>query len=266
MTISLPIFQIDAFAEVPFSGNPAAVVPLDAWLPDDVLQKIAMENNLAETAFFIPTPDSEDTDFHLRWFTPAVEVDLCGHATLATAAVLFEKLSFAAELVRFQSKSGILRVRSQGDRFQLDFPVRAATPTRVPDGLADALGGIEPVGFLRAKKSMAVLASEAEVRAVRPDFAFISRLEGDGLIVTAPGDTVDAASRYFAPHAGIDEDPVTGSAHCTIVPYWAERLGRTSLHCRQVSARSGDLYCDLADDRVLMAGAARFYMDGTIHV
>lgn len=266
MTTSLPIFQIDAFAETPFSGNPAAVVPLDRWLPDDVLQKIAMENNLAETAFFVPTPDADDTDFHLRWFTPAVEVDLCGHATLATAAVLFEKLSFAAETVRFQSQSGILRVRSQKERFQLDFPVRAATPTRVPDGLAAALGGIEPVGFLRAVKSMAVLDSESEVRAVRPDLAYISQLEGDGLIVTGPGDEVDAVSRYFAPHAGIDEDPVTGSAHCTVVPYWAERLGKGRLHCRQVSARGGDLYCDLLDDRVLIAGAARFYMEGAIHV
>lgn len=266
MTTRLPIYQVDAFAEAPFTGNPAAVVPLETWLPDTVLQQIAMENNLAETAFFIPVPGASDADFHLRWFTPAIEVDLCGHATLATAAVLLDRLSFGGDLIRFQSQSGILSVRHLDGRYQLDFPARPATPTRVPDGLAQALGGIEPVGFLRAKKSMAVLADEAEVLAVRPDFDFIAGLEGDGLIVTAPGSETDAVSRYFAPHAGINEDPVTGSAHCTIVPYWAERLGKTSLHCRQVSARGGDLFCDLAGDRVLMAGAARFYLEGAINV
>lgn len=266
MTQSLPIYQVDAFAEAPFTGNPAAIVPLSEWLPDATLQAIAMENNLAETAFFLPEAPGGDADFHLRWFTPAVEVDLCGHATLATAAVLFDRLGFAGDTIRFRSRSGVLTATTDGERVALDFPVRAGAPTLVPDGLAAALGGIEPVGFLRAVKSMAVLASEEEVRAVRPNLTYIAAMDGDGLIVTGPGDSCDAASRYFAPHAGIDEDPVTGSAHCTIAPYWAERLGKSELLCRQVSARGGDLACTLSGDRVKMAGRARFYLEGTIHV
>lgn len=266
MPDTLPIFQVDAFAERPFTGNPAAVVPLEKWLPDPVLQSIALENNLSETAFFVPEPAGSDADFHLRWFTPAIEVDLCGHATLATAAVLFERLGFPKDVLRFRSQSGILSATRIDGRVRLSFPTRKATATLVPDGLAKALGGIEPVGFLRAMKNMAVLASEAEVRAVTPDFAFIAGLEGDGLIVTGPGERCDAASRYFAPHAGIDEDPVTGSAHCTIVPYWAERLGKSALHCKQVSARGGDLYCDLDGDQVHMAGTAVFYLEGAIRV
>lgn len=268
MTKSLPIYQVDAFAEAPFAGNPAAVMPLEGWLPDDVLQNIAMENNLSETAFFVATPDDPDADYHLRWFTPAVEVDLCGHATLASAATLFDKLGYGKDVIRFRSQSGQLVATAQGDRVELDFPARPGTATRVPDGLAEALGGVEPVGFLRASKNMAVLESEAAVRAISPDFDYISAMDGDGLILTAPGaeDGGDVASRYFAPHAGIDEDPVTGSAHCTIVPYWAERLGKLHLHCRQVSARGGDLYCELAGDRVRIAGEARFYMEGRIDV
>ncbi|NMM44377.1 PhzF family phenazine biosynthesis protein [Rhodospirillaceae bacterium KN72] len=267
MTKSLPLYQLDAFAEAPFAGNPAAVVPLDDWLPDTVLHAIAAENNLSETAFFVPIPDTEQADFHLRWFTPTVEVDLCGHATLATAGTLFDHLGFEKSTVRFKSQSGTLTATRQGNRVELDFPARPGTPTRVPDGLAAALGGIEPVGFLRAMNNMAVLQSEAEVRAVKPDLAYIAALDGDGLIVTAPGEDGDVASRYFAPHAGIDEDPVTGSAHCTIVPYWAERFGgKTQLHCRQVSARGGDLFCELAGDRVRMAGTVRLYLEGRIHV
>lgn len=269
MTTSYPIYQIDAFAEAPFTGNPAAVVPLTDWLPDAVLQAIAMENNLSETAFFVATPDDPDADYHLRWFTPTVEVDLCGHATLASASVLFSQLGFAEETIRFQSQSGILTASRRGEQVELDFPARRGTPTRVPDGLAAALGGIEPVGFLRATKNMAVLMNAAEVLAVTPDHGYIAGLPGDGLIVTAPGDgdaPGDVVSRYFAPHAGIDEDPVTGSAHCTIVPYWSDRLGKTDLHCRQVSARGGDLYCTLAGDRVTIAGTARLYLEGSIHV
>lgn len=264
--MTLPIYQLDAFANAPFAGNPAVVVPLDTWLPDTVLQAIAMENNLSETAYIVATPDDPTSDFHLRWFTPAVEVDLCGHATLATASLLFEHLGFDRETVRFRTLSGILTATAKDQRVELDFPNRPGTATRVPDGLAEALGGIEPVGFLRASKNMAVLQSEDEVRAVRPDLNFIAALDGDGLIVTAPGQDCDVASRYFAPHAGIPEDPVTGSAHCTIVPYWVERLGRMQLHCRQVSARGGDLYCELAGDRVRIAGETRLYMKGEIHV
>lgn len=266
MTQTLPIYQVDAFAEAPFTGNPAAVVPLEAWLPDATLQAIAMENNLSETAYFIATPDVEDTDYQLRWFTPTHEVDLCGHATLATAKVLFDKLGFGGSSIAFRTQSGVLSCARDGDRLTLDFPVRRGSATRVPDGMAAALGGIEPMGFFKAIKNMALLSSEAEVRAVRPDLPYIAALEGDGLIVTAPGDACDTASRYFAPHGGIDEDPVTGSAHCTVAPYWAERLGRNTLHCRQVSARGGDLYCEVVGERVKISGKARFYMEGNILV
>jgi PhzF family phenazine biosynthesis protein len=262
----LPIYQLDAFAEAPFSGNPAAVVPLEAWLPDEVLQAIAAENNLSETAFLATAADDPAHDFALRWFTPEIEVDLCGHATLAAGAALFERMGFSGERVRFSSRSGTLAVaRAPGGRYELDFPARPGAPAEIPDGLAEALGGIAPVAFVVADKNMAVLSDEAAVRAVRPDLGFIANLPGDGLIVTAPAASGgDCASRYFAPHAGIAEDPVTGSAHCTIVPYWAARLGQSELHCRQLSARGGDLYCRLDGDRVRIAGRARLYLEGRI--
>lgn len=272
MTASLNLYHIDAFADAaPFTGNPAAVVPLESWLPDATLQGIALENNLAETAFFVPLEgsgeDAGEADYHLRWFTPETEVDLCGHATLATAAALWGPMGRAPGTVRFRSRSGILST-APGDegRIVLDFPISIPKETAMPPGLPDMIGGIEPVRFLKAKKNMAVLADEAAVRAVRPDFAAIAALDGDGLIVTAPGDSSDTASRYFAPAAGIPEDPVTGSAHCTLVPYWAEVLGRTRLHCRQASARGGTLYCELEGDRLKISGAARLYLEGRIFV
>ena len=264
--MTYPIYQLDAFTDRVFTGNPAAVMPLDTWLPDETLQAIAMENNLSETAFFVPMNDTRNADFHLRWFTPEIEVDLCGHATLASAALLFDHLDYDRDVVRFQTLSGVLTATAQGNRVELDFPSRPGTATRVPDGLAAALGGIEPVGFLRAHKNMAILMNEEEVRAVVPDLDFIAVMEGDGLIVTAKGDACDVASRYFAPHAGIPEDPVTGSAHCTIVPYWVERLGKMQLHCRQVSARGGDLFCEAAGDRIRIAGRALLYLKGEIYV
>ena len=268
--MELTIYQVDAFTDRVFAGNPAAVVPLSEWLADDVLQAVASENNLSETAYFIPTPEDADHDFHLRWFTPGIEVELCGHATLATAAVLFRELGWAKDEIRFKAMAGDLVVRRKGALFELDFPYRPATAVTPPDGFEKALGAT-PVEFLKAKKFMAVLPDEAAVRAVQPDLDFIAAMDGDGLIVTAPGDgkggeSGDCASRYFAPHAGIPEDPVTGSAHCTIIPYWAEKLGRNELHARQISARGGDLYCTLAGDRVLIAGQAVLYMKGVVHV
>ncbi len=257
----IPLYQLDAFTDRPFGGNPAAVCPLDAWLPDDIMQSIALENNLSETAFYVP----EGNGFRLRWFTPEIEVDLCGHATLATASLILEKLQPDRPSVSFETRSGTLTVEREGDLLVMDFPTLPAKEVAVPEGLSDAIG-VKPVKFLRAIKNMAVLKNEAEVRAVSPDFDYIKKMQGMGLIITAPGDESDCASRFFAPYAGINEDPVTGSAHCTIVPYWAEQLGKEEIHARQVSSRSGDLFCRLAGGRVLMGGKARLVVEGTFHL
>lgn len=257
---SIPLYQVDAFTDRPFGGNPAAVCPLESWLPDEVMQAIAMENNLSETAFFV----AEDDGFRLRWFTPTEEVPLCGHATLATAFVMFECQSYGRDIIKFITRqSGTLTVKREGGMIAMNFPALPAIEVGVPAGLADAMGGIEPVALLRAVKNMAVLKDEDAVRAVVPNLDFIEAMEGDGLIVTAPGDNADCASRYFAPHVGIDEDPVTGSAHCTVIPYWAEKLGKTDIHAQQVSRRMGDLFCEMNGDRVSIAGHARLVIEGT---
>jgi len=255
---AIPLYQLDAFTDRAFGGNPAAVCPLESWLADDVMQAIAFENNLSETAFYVPEGDG----FRLRWFTPKSEVPLCGHATLATASLILEKLDTAREEVVFETLSGPLAVKRDGDILAMDFPALPPTDVPMPDGLVDALGKA-PVRFLRAVKNMAVFETEADVLAVTPDFDYIAGMEGAGLIVTAPGDASDCASRYFAPHVGINEDPVTGSAHCTIVPYWASELGKTEIHARQVSERGGDLYCRMAGDRVVIGGHARLVLEGT---
>ena len=261
--MSLHLYQVDAFTNRLFAGNPAAVVPLSEWLPEDVMCAIAAENNLSETAFFIPAVDS-GADFHLRWFTPTVEVDLCGHATLASAFILFTELAWQSDMLRFTTASGLLSARRRDDgMIMLDFPARAGRQMPVPDGLEAAIG--MPVReFHKAVMNMAVLDDEAAVRRARPDLDYIRHLEGDGLILTGAGADCDCASRYFAPHCGIDEDPVTGAAHCTIIPYWAARLGTASLHARQVSARGGELWCRLAGDRVLISGHAVLYMTAEI--
>ncbi len=260
--MKLPLFQVDAFTDRVFGGNPAAVCPLPRWLDDATLAAIAAENNLSETAFIVPRGD----DWELRWFTPTIEVDLCGHATLATALVLLRQHP-VRELLRFHSReAGVLTVRRDGERLVLDFPARPPSPIEIPEGLAEALGGTAPEALLRARKNVAVFADEATVRALAPDLGYIAKMEGDGLIVTAPGDEVDFVSRYFAPHAGIDEDPVTGSAHCTLTPYWAERRSKTTLEARQVSARGGMLRCTLAGDRVQIGGTGVLYLEGTIEV
>ena len=261
--MSLHLYQVDAFTNRLFAGNPAAVVPLLEWLPEDVMCAIAAENNLSETAFFIPAVDS-GADFHLRWFTPTVEVDLCGHATLASAFVLFTELAWQSEMLRFTTASGLLSARRRDDgMITLDFPARPGHEMEVPEGLESAIG--QPVvDFRRAVMNMAVLQDESAVRAVEPDLDYIRHLEGDGLIITAPGDSCDCVSRYFAPNSGIDEDPVTGSAHCTVAPYWAEKLGKASLAARQVSKRGGDVDCALADDRVLISGHACLYSEGRL--
>jgi PhzF family phenazine biosynthesis protein len=278
----LPLFQIDAFTDRLFAGNPAAVVPLQSWLPAKTMQTIATENNLSETAFFVPlarrTRDGDKTlRFRLRWFTPKVEVPLCGHATLATGWLVLEQMHRDAEAAVFETASGPLTVtRQQNGRgrplLQLDFPaLPAKSVTRaVAAKVAAALPGTPPVAVLSASKMMAVLADADAVRRVRPNFAAVTSLPARGLIVTAAADAADRhadfVSRYFAPHAGIDEDPVTGSAHCTLVPYWAERLGKDRLRARQISPRGGELHCALIGDRVTMAGHAVPYLEGTIRV
>jgi PhzF family phenazine biosynthesis protein len=258
----VPIYQVDAFTSRLFGGNPAAVCPLDRFLEDAVLQAIAAENNLAETAFIVPI---EPGNYHLRWFTPAVEVPLCGHATLAAAYVISHQLDTARGHVRFQTLSGELTVTRDGDLFTLDFPVRPATPSEPRPDLVAALGAT-PEALFTGAFEMAVFSTEGEIRALQPDMRALKAIPHFALIATAPGDEVDFVSRFFAPGAGIDEDPVTGSAHCMLAPYWAERLGKSKLTARQISPRGGDLWCETKGDRVLIAGHGVMYLEGTIDV
>lgn len=259
----LPLYQVDAFATAVFAGNPAAVVPLDAWLPDDALLAIAAENNLSETAFFVPDGDG----YALRWFTPAVEVDLCGHATLATAFVISTILSPDRERIVFTTRqAGVLTVERQGDLFVLDFPSRPPRSVESPPGLLAALGGPAPREVLAARDALVVYDDAEAVRALDPDFRALAAT-GRAVIATAPGTGgVDFVSRFFAPDHGIDEDPVTGSAHCTLIPYWAARLGRERLEARQISRRGGALTCTLAGDRVGIGGRAVLYLEGFLHI
>ncbi|MDD2763804.1 MAG: PhzF family phenazine biosynthesis protein [Opitutaceae bacterium] len=264
----LPFLWIDTFADRVFSGNPAGVVPLAHWLPDDVMQQIACENGLAETAFFVRT--SADR-FHLRWFTPAIEIDLCGHATLAAAFALFNQLGQAGHRVVFDSRSGPLPVALMDDGLiELNFPATPPTPgadAAATRAVAAALGQT-PRWLGHSKFDLfAVLPDAASVRAVRPDLAQVAAAGRRGLIVTAPGgEDCDFVSRFFAPQSGVPEDPVTGSAHCALAPYWAARIGKTVLQARQVSARGGRLCCTVAGDRVKIAGRAVLYLRGELNV
>jgi len=260
----LPIFQVDAFAPRLFAGNPAAVCPLERWLPDATMQSIAAENNLSETAFFVPRPGGSD-DFDLRWFTPAVEVELCGHATLASGHVVLHHLSPGRERVRFWTRSGPLEVERAGELLALDLPADPPRTVASDERLARALG-IAPVETLAARYALAVLASEEDVRTLRPDFAALERTPWKAVIVTAKGREADFVSRFFAPGYGILEDPVTGSAHCALVPYWSKRLGKPRLRALQVSTRGGELDCELRGERVRVAGRALTYLEGTIAV
>ena len=262
--MQLSLYQLDAFTDKVFGGNPAAVVPLTSWLPDETMQAIAAENNLAETAFYVPT----ETGFHIRWFTPTVEVDLCGHATLASAYVLFSLENYAHDEINFDSRSGILNVRKEGDWLVLNFPADSIHKQLLsPPALLEALGDISPVEILRGKTDfMAVLESEEQVRTLQPDIIVLSTLPARGVIITAPGDSVDFVSRFFAPQSGIAEDPVTGSAHTTLTPYWADKLGKTEMEALQVSARGGVLKTKLIGDRVEIAGQVKLYLRGTIEI
>lgn len=254
----LPLFQIDAFADQAFTGNPAAVIPLQTWLPDELMQRIAAENNLSETAFFVPEVDG----FHLRWFTPAAEIDLCGHATLATAFVILNELEPGRQRVSFQSMSGPLTVTREAELFCLDFPTRPPRPLPCPAGFAEALGAEVKEAWL-VRDLYAVLEDEASVRDLRPNLEALSRVEPTSFVVTAPGTDCDFVSRCFAPREGIPEDPVTGSTHCVLVPYWAQRLGKTRLHARQLSRRGGEIFCELQGPRVKLAGRAVKVIEGS---
>jgi len=258
--MKLPIYQVDAFTSRLFGGNPAAVVLLDEWLPDLVMQKIGQENNLSETAFVIPGQDQSE----LRWFTPTMEVDLCGHATLAAGYVLFRHRYPSLNQVQFRTRSGILGVQRHGELLSLDFPCLTVSPEAVP-WLAAALGA-QPRETLRSNSVLAVFESEDEVRAIRPDFERVAALGAWMVIVTAPGKEVDYVFRVFAPGAGIPEDPATGSAHCTLIPYWAARLGKSKFIARQISARVGEFTCELRGSRVWISGMAVEYLHGEIHV
>lgn len=259
--MSIPYYHVDAFTGRLFSGNPAGVCPLADWLPDALLQSIAAENNLAETAFVV----QRGPQFDLRWFTPAIEMDLCGHATLAAAHVIFRHLGLRAPSVSFQTRSGVLTVTRTDDLLTLDFPARPAAPCATPQYLIDGLGA-KPVITAKARDFLAVFESEEAVRNLRPVMEALTRLDCLGIIATAPGTDCDFVSRFFAPRAGIPEDPVTGSAHCTLIPYWAERLGRTKLRALQVSPRGGELFCEHRGERVGIGGRAVTYATGFLHV
>ena len=261
--MQLDIYQVAAFTSTSFGGNPAAVVPMDEWIDEALMQRIAAENNLSETAFFVPAGHDA---WEIRWFTPSVEVPLCGHATLATAAVIRHELGQSRWPVTLHSASGKLAVDTDGDRYVLDLPANPPAPVSAPTGLAEALGAELMETMLGGDIYMAVLADEAAVRALSPDFGKLAKLVAHGLVATAAGESVDFVSRFFAPAIGIDEDPVTGAAHCVLTPYWSARTGKQILHAQQVSKRTGSLTCEHRGDRVRLGGDAVFFLSGKISV
>jgi predicted PhzF superfamily epimerase YddE/YHI9 len=258
--LKIPMYQVDAFAASVFSGNPAAICPLEAWIPDEQMQAIAAENNLAETAFFV----RNGKGYKLRWFTPGVEIDLCGHATLATASVILNDLTPGERSVSFETKSGTLTVTRDGDLYSMDFPARPPLACAdVYPGLVPALGG-KPEAVLAARDYFVVYGSEEELRALKPDMAGLMLVDRFGVITTAPGREFDFVSRFFAPAKGVPEDPVTGSSHCSLIPYWSQRLGKKKLHAFQASPRGGELWCEDRGDRVTMSGKAVRFFEGNI--
>ena len=259
--MNFTIYQIDAFADKLFTGNPAAVIPLDAWIDDVLMQQIAEENNLAETVFFVPKQDG----FHIRWFTPELEIDLCGHATLAAAFVLFNLLGYEKDTIIFYSQSGPLKVHRDGEYIALDFP--SWKPERVtdyPEELMKGLGITEHLGVYKNRDYIVELETEKDVLEVKPDFSLLNKIDVIGIIITAPGSNCDFVSRFFAPNCGVPEDPVTGSAHSQLIPFWAEKLGKDKMHAMQLSKRGGQLWCEQNGERVMIKGKAVFYMKGEI--
>lgn len=264
--MKLKIFQIDAFTDKLFGGNPAAVCPLDNWLTDDTLQNIAIENNLAETAFFVQL---EKNRFHLRWFTPEFEIDLCGHATLASAFVIFEEMKYRGDEILFDTQSGILSVKKENEYYELDFPSRPPQKSDLPKIISDGLN-IQPKEIWKARDYLLVYDSEDDIKSIKPNIAILNQIKIDpgGIIVTAKGKSgnVDFVSRFFTPQATVFEDPVTGSAHCTLIPFWADRLNKTKLRAIQISERRGELICQIHKDRVAIKGKAIKYSEGTIEL
>ena len=262
--MKIDLFQIDAFTNKLFAGNPAAVCPLETWLADELLQQIAIENNLAETAYFVKL---ENGNYHLRWFTPETEMDLCGHATLASAYVLFEELKYPHDKITFESKSGMLKVSKVDNYLQLDFPSRPPNKAELPRSISQALN-IQPQEVWKARDYLLVYNSAEEIKNLKPNISLLDQVNIDpgGIIVTARGEKADFVSRFFTPQASVFEDPVTGSAHCTLVPYWANRLNKTNFHALQISSRGGELFCELQDERVLIRGEAVKYLTGIIEI
>jgi len=259
--MNFTLYQIDAFASKCFEGNPAAVCPLDKWLPDETLQAIALENNLSETAYFVP----ENSGFHIRWFTPTHEVKLCGHATLASAYVLFNLLKYSGDMITFNSQSGLLNVHRKGDWLEMDFPAQPPEPCEIPSQIIEAFQH-KPSACLRAEDYIVVFDTQEQVAEAAPDLATLSKLDLRGVCITAPGRQHDIVVRFFAPRYGINEDPVTGSAYTQLVPYWSQRLGKQTLQARQISQRGGDVNCELRGERVAIAGKAVKYLEGIINI
>jgi len=257
----IKLYQVDAFTGNVFKGNSAGVCPLKEEIPDELMQNIAFENNLSETAFIF----TRDGRLHIRWFTPACEVNLCGHATLASAHVLFHHEGFTGQILEFQSKSGPLRVTNKGDILELDFPAEVITPCDIDPVIEKALGK-KPIETYTGSDMVAVFECEADIAGFKPDFRELMKLDVRGLIVTAKGDSCDFVSRFFGPNVGIDEDPVTGSAHCLLTPYWHEKIGKKTMTARQISSRGGMLFCTMDYDRVKIAGKAVTYMEGIIKI
>jgi PhzF family phenazine biosynthesis protein len=259
--MEIPLYQIDAFASKLFEGNPAAVCPLDDWLPDNLMQSIAAENNLSETAFFVP----KDDGYHIRWFTPAREVDLCGHATLATAYVLFNITGHSGDKVEFDSRSGTLSVTRDGEWLMMDFPAQPPVPCDTPKGIIEAFGKT-PVECLKSEDYIVVFEHETDIESANPDFERLKKLDLRGAAITARSSRYDFVARFFAPRYGIPEDPVTGSAYTQLAPYWASRIGSKRFEVKQLSARGGELSCEFVEDRVFIYGKAVKYMDAKIEI
>jgi PhzF family phenazine biosynthesis protein len=261
MSTPLTIYQVDAFTTKLFGGNPAAVCPLETWLPDEVMQKLAAENNLSETAFFV----KEGEVFHLRWFTPEYEIDLCGHATLASAFILFNYLNFEKGVIKFQTKSGLLEVRKKGELIELNFPARMPEACEAPEALLKGFN-FPPAKVLKSRDYFLVYDDETIIKQIVPDFNYLNQLDTIGVIVTAASKEVDFVSRFFVPNSVIGEDPVTGSAHCNLIPYWSNQLHKTILTAKQLSPREGELFCEDRGQRVTMAGSAVLYLKGEFYL